>query len=127
MDVYLSQETRQSLRALNLMSSKSSGYLIGHKRGNRFFIEKIFSCSINFPGSIEKHIQLNKIFEDKLIGFFSFNTDDKKKKTLLAPFFTGKLFLEIKSDKQKTPSIIPYVIEYENEFFLKELKCLKLN
>jgi len=127
MDVYLSQEARQSLHALNLMSSKSSGYLIGHMRGNRFFIEKIFPCSNDIPGSIENHIQLNNIFEDKLIGFFSFNADDKKKKALLAPFFTGKLFLEIQSDLQKTPSITPYVIEYKNEFFLKELKCQKLN
>ncbi len=127
MDIYLSQETRQSLHGLNLMCSKSSGYLIGHMRGNRFFIEKIFPCSNPIPGSIEKNIQLNNIFEDKLIGFFSFNADDKNKKRLLAPFFTGKLFLEIKSDKQKTASIIPYVIEYKNEFFLKELKCLKLN
>ncbi len=120
MDAYLSEETYQSLTALILISAKSSfdGFLIGHKRGHRFFVEKIFPSAPGFFPSLKKYHELDQLFDGKLLGFFSFNPDEKKIKKILAPFTYGKLFLEINLSRQKKMTIKSYVIDYENEFFL---------
>jgi len=120
MDSYLSQEAYKSLTALNIISSSSSsdGLLIGHRRGHRFFVEKIFPSLPGFFPSLKKYHELDQLFNGKLLGFFSFNPDEKKLKKILAPFACGKLFLEISSNQQKKMTIKSYVIDYENEFFL---------
>ncbi len=120
MDVYLSEATYKSFAALILASSRSSsdGFLIGHKRGHRFFVEKIFPCTPGFFPSLKKYHELDKLYDGKLIGFFSFNPEEEKIKKILAPFACGKLFLKISSNKQKKMTIKSYEIDYENEFFL---------
>ncbi len=120
MDSYLSQEAYQSLTALDIISSSSSsdGLLIGHKRGHRFFVETILPSLPGFFPSLKKYHELDQLFNGKLLGFFSFNPDEKKIKKILAPFACGKLFLEISSNQQKKMTIRLYVIDYENEFFL---------
>jgi len=124
MDAYLSEEIYQSFAALILISSRSSsdGLLIGHKRGHRFFVEKIFPTLPGFFPSLKKYHELDQLFNGKLLGFFTFNPDEKKIKKILAPFACGKLFLEISSNQQKKMTIKSYVIDYENEFFLLPVK-----
>jgi hypothetical protein len=124
MDAYLSQEAYQSLTALNLISSSSSsdGLLIGHKRGHRFFVEKIFPSLPGFFPSLKKYHALDQLFNGKLLGFFSFSPGENKIKKILAPFACGKLFLEISSNQQKKMTIKSYVIDYENEFLLLPVK-----
>jgi len=124
MDAYLSEETYQSLAALILISPRlsSDGFLIGHKRGHRFFVEKIFPSLPGFFPSLKKYHELDQLFSGKLLGFFSFNPDEKKIKKILAPFACGKLFLEVSSNQQKKMTIKSYVIDYENEFFFLPVK-----
>ncbi len=124
MDAYLSEETYQSLAALILISSRSSsdGFLIGHKRGHRLFVEKIFPSLPGFFPSLKKYHELDQLFNGKLLGFFSFSPDEKKIKKILAPFACGKLFLEISSNQKKKMNIKSYVVDYENEFFLLPVK-----
>jgi hypothetical protein len=124
MDAYLSREAYQSLRALKLISSNSTseGFLLGHKRGHRFFVEKIFPSMPGFFPSLKKYQELDQLFDGKLLGFFSFNPDENKVKKILAPYTCGKLLLKIKLNKQKKMTIQSYVIDYENEFFLFPIK-----
>ena len=124
MDSYLSQEAYKTLTALSIISSSSSsdGLLIGHKRGHRFFVEKILPSLPGFFPSLKKYHELDRLFNGKLLGFFSFSPDDKKIKKILAPFACGKLFLEISSNQQKKMTIKSYVIDYENEFLLLPVK-----
>lgn len=124
MDTYLSREAYQSLRALNIISSSSTseGFLLGHKRGHRFFVEKIFPSMPGFFPSLKKYQELDQLFGGKLLGFFSFNPDEKKIKKILAPYACGKLLLKIKLNKQKKMTLQSYVIDYENEFFLFPIK-----
>ena len=120
MDAQLSQEAFQSLQALGLISSSSisDGLLLGHKRGHRFFIERIFTTQTGFFSSFKKYNELNQLFHEKLVGFFSFKADDRKIKKILAPFAYGKLFLQIEMDKQKKIRIKSYAVEFENTFYL---------
>jgi len=123
MDAYLSREALQHLQALNLISSSlhSEGLLIGHKRGHRCFVEKVLPIP-GFITSPQKYFDLDQIFDGKIIGFYSFQTDPKKMKKILAPFAYGKLFLEIHSTSQKKVYIKSFVINFENKFFLSPIK-----
>ncbi len=127
MDAYLSREARQILEALSLVSSnsKSDGFLIGHKRGHRLFVEKILPSKEGFFPSLQTYHQLEEFFEGQLLGFFSFRTDEKKMSRLLAPYAYGKLFLEINSIPQNQLAITPYVVDYEKNFFLRPIKLKK--
>lgn len=127
MDAYLSREANQSLAALRLISSpsKADGLLIGHKRGHRFFVEKIFPSKAGFFPSLKKYHELDQFFEGKLLGFFSFRPNEKKIKKILAPFACGKLFLKLNLNQQKKITIQSYVIDYKKKFLLLPLK-LKL-
>lgn len=123
MDAYLSKEAYQTLAALSLISSESNsdGLLIGHKRGHRYFVEKIFPTLKGFFPSREKYFAMNKLFEEKILGFYSFAKDEKKNKKILTPFGHGKLFLQISLNKNKKMTVKSYVIDYENEFFLSPI------
>jgi hypothetical protein len=124
MDAYLSREARQSLTALRLVSSNAlpDGLLLGHKRGHRFFVEKILPSLKGFFPSIKKYQELDEFYEGKLLGFFSLKPDEKKIKKILAPFAYQKLFLEINLNTRKEIAIKPHVIDYDKEFFLIPIK-----
>jgi hypothetical protein len=124
MNALISQEAFQAFKALNLMSANSrpDGLLIGHKRGQSFFVEKIFPTLSGFFTSLENYQELDQLFKEKIIGFFSFKRDERKVKKILAPFACGKLFLKLASRGKKMMSIKPFVIDYEKNFFLKPIQ-----
>jgi hypothetical protein len=124
MDAYLSGEAHQSLTALSLMhpSPIPDGFLIGHKRGHRFFVEKISSSMKGFFPSLKKYHEMEKLFDGKLIGFYSYTIDEEKTKKILAPFAFGKLFLEINLNPQKKMIIKSFVIDHEKKFVLLPVK-----
>jgi hypothetical protein len=122
MDAYLSQEAMLSINALSLLSSKSDGLLIGHKRGHRFFVEKIFPLPKSLSFSLEKLVQLNQLFQDRIIGFFSFSPDEKETNALLTPLATGKLFLRIDHKPTNKMDFKPFVIEYDEKFHLRPIR-----
>ena len=126
MDVYLSQEAKQYLKALPLASPKTHGFLIGHKRGHRFFVERVLPSSKSSFVSHQKQIQLNTLFEDSIIGFFSFDTNKDLLSKLLVPSATGKLFLEIIPKEENKATIDPYVIDYDKVFYLLPIKIKSL-
>lgn len=120
MDAYLSREVHHFFRGLNLTSSKPNqdGILIGHKRGHRFFVEKVFPTKKGFYSSLENYFALDEHFGGRLIGFFTYEADEKKKSKILLPFAHGQLFLDIRLTQKKKMTIKSYVIDYKKDFFL---------
>jgi hypothetical protein len=68
MDGYLTSEALQALNALNAMApgKKLSGFLIGHKRGHRFFVEKIFPAPLGFRLNFKNFSRLDRLFRTTL-------------------------------------------------------------
>ncbi len=126
MDAYLSREVRQSFSALDLLSSNPDGFLFGHKRGNRFFVEKILPTMKGFFPSLQKYQEFEELYEENLLGFFSFRADEKKISKLLAPYAFGKLFIEIRLSPQKKITVKPYVIDFDKVFLLSPIKLKSL-
>ncbi len=120
MDVYLSEEARKYLRAqaLEVSPTETAGLLLGHRRGPRFFIERIYPCPLRPFLSIEKYRALSRIFDDKIIGFYSSAHGAKKTKKTFPPFAVSKIFLEFDHHPKRGLTLRPAVIEYTGTFQL---------
>ena len=120
MEVLLSKEVIQSFSALQsgLSNMNTDGFLIGHRRGDMFFIEKIIPSQKGFFSSQQKFTAVKQIFEDKILGFYSFHTTESKLKKILAPIAYGKIFLCFDRDETNQWVIKPYAIEHDQDFFL---------
>lgn len=123
MDVYLSLEAENNFKALQEISSDliCDGLLIGHKRGHRYLIEKIFPTMENFFPNVEKYYSLNQMFKDRIVGFYSFKGNDKKLKIILSPFAYGKLYIEVELNKEKRINFKPYLIDFRKNFYLSPI------
>ena len=122
MDAYLSDEAYSSLEALNIVGGGHDGFLLGHMRGHRFFVEKLFLTQKGFFSSQEQFLSLNQHFEDRIIGFFSFNPDERKAKKILTPLTQGKLYLSIHSQSNTKLDIRSYRIDYKDSFYLSPIR-----
>jgi hypothetical protein len=120
MDVYFSEEARQHLsaQALELSRGPAGGLLLGHRRGPRFFIERIYPCPLRPFLSVEKYHALNRIFNNKIIGFYSSGRRTIKRKPKFPPFAVNKLFLEFNPHPKKGLILRPAVVEYTGSFQL---------
>lgn len=103
MDAYLSKGANLSLTTLALLTpaAYSDGFLIGHKRGHRFFVENTLSSVPGFFPSLKKFQELEKLYQGKLLGFYSFKPTEEKINKILAPYTCGKLLLKIQVNPQK--------------------------
>jgi hypothetical protein len=120
MEVFLSKQTTDSFSALQygLTKTNTDGFLIGHKRGDLFFIEKIFPSQKSFFSSEEEFFTLKQKLDDKILGFYSFQTTEVKLKKILKPIGYGKIFLRLDRDKRNQWITKSYVIEYDQDFYL---------
>jgi hypothetical protein len=124
-DAYLSEEALLDLegQALDLLSQKTSGLLLGHKRGPRFFVEKTFACRLSFFSSLKNYRALDNHFGGRIVGFYSFHSTPQKRRQLCRPFACGKLYLEIRPGRNKL-AMKPSVIDYKNSFVFRPLPLL---
>ncbi len=122
MDAYLSKEASSSLEALNIVRGDQDGLLLGHLRGHRFFVEQIFPTQKGFFSSQKQYLSLNQHFCDRVIGFFSFNPDERRAKKILAPLTQGKLYLSIHSQGDDTLDIRSFRIDYKDRFYLSPIR-----
>ena len=120
MEVLLSKDVIQSFSALQcgLSDTNTDGFLIGHKRGDLFFIEKIFPSQKDYFASEKEFFTIKQKLHDKILGFYSFKTTETKLKKILKPIGYGKIFLRFDRDKKNQWASKSYVIEHDQDFHL---------
>jgi hypothetical protein len=120
MDAYLSKEAWQHLRAQALESARrrARGLLLGHRRGGRFFVERIYPCSFGKFPSDGQYRALDGIFEGKIIGFYSGRRRPWPAGGKFPPFAYDKLCLEFDPHPKKGLVLRPAVVEYSGSFHL---------
>ncbi len=128
MKVYLGEGVRRLLAAQKLIftSTHSDGMLLGHRRGDLFFVENILSSPSGFSRTLRKYFSLSQILNHQILGFYSFRTNENKIKKLLCPLACGKIFLRLDLGENGQLDIKPFIIEYDKVFFLSPLE-LKSN
>jgi len=124
MDAYLAAEASRALKAFSVLSAKPdlSGFLIGHKRGLRFFVENIFPLPKGFQPTLENYHGLNRLLDEKIIGFFAFPATAGHKRRLFQPFACGKMFLGVRFDKKGGLRFESYFIDYDDHFLAAPIK-----
>jgi hypothetical protein len=118
MDVYVSAEALLYLRAQALEAPRRlpSGLLLGHKRGPRFIVEKVYPSPAAFSIGEREYRAWDRLFAGRIIGFYSAGV--RKAAQLLRPFACGKLYLRVDPGPARTPTLKPYVIDYKDRFRL---------
>jgi hypothetical protein len=96
-DVFIIPEARREIEALRALRPAGGtwGILVGHKRGPRFFVEKILAAAP--PGRLpdERAIEdLDRIWPDGVIGLVVVRPGAAFRKAVLAPAWYGKLVLQ---------------------------------
>lgn len=123
MDVLITPEARREIEALRAIRPASStwGILIGHRRGFRFIVEKIFPTGSGRGLPDERHVaELDRVWPGRVIGLFSVRPGVAFRKAVLSPGWYGKLVLDLGLSAQKR-SIRPYIVEFKTKFFLARI------
>ncbi|MBM3295124.1 MAG: hypothetical protein FJY82_11475 [Candidatus Aminicenantes bacterium] len=119
MDAFVTAEAWASLEALGRLSprGKPLGYLIGHTRGKRFFVERIFTVPGRSWPSLEDHYVIDRMFAGRVIGFFAFRPDRRTAGALSAPHAAGKAFLSLHSARRpgKIKAAV-FVVDFDGRF-----------
>ncbi len=119
MDVFLMREAHREIKTLRIVCEKKpqDGLLIGHSRGPRFFIEKIWPTEIGFFSGEEQYWEIEEIFQGRVIGFFSYLPQLQRHQKLLQPLACGKVFLEIYPRKNKTMTMKCFILSFDGSFY----------
>lgn len=120
MDVYLGEEARRHLRAqaLELPRRKARGLLLGHRRGGRFFVERIYPCPFRLFPSARLYRDLDGVFEGRIVGFYRSGRFSRSDAGKSPPFAANKLVLEINAGPKTGLALRPFVVEYSGAFYL---------
>ncbi len=124
MDAYISPRAAKELKAAVLLYTEKDivGYLLGHKRGHRYFIENLIHSSPDVLFKENIFFSLNDLFSDSIIGFFSLSSERTNKKTFFNPLGIGKLLIDIHPGKNSTYVLKSFQIDFKDIYKLKPIK-----
>jgi hypothetical protein len=123
MDVLITPEARREVEALRIVRPAPAtwGALIGHKRGFRFIVEKVFPAGSGRVLPNGRLLdELDRVWRGRIIGLYAVRPGAAFKKAVLGPAWYGKLVLDLGLSAQKQ-SIRPYIVEFKTKFFLARI------
>ena len=125
MDVYISGEAEAGLRAEVLVTPPDSrrGLLLGHKRGPRYFVARVFPLGgRSFPGASRLR-ELDSLFDGQIVGFYAARDPAPGPSGILRPFAYGKIFLRVPgaAGRSERLDVKGSVIEYDGCFYLSPI------
>jgi hypothetical protein len=129
MDVFIAKEAEAGLGAEVLVTppERRRGLLLGHRRGPRYFVSRVFPLGgRSFPAASRLR-ELDSLFDGMIIGFYAARDPEPGRGGILQPFACGKLFLRVAgTDVRSRPATIqPSVIEYDNTFYLSPISLAR--
>ncbi len=120
-DVLVTPEARREIEGLRIARPDPAtwGILIGHKRGFRFFVEKVFPAGSGrtLPGG-RLVADLDRVWPGRIIGFFAIRPGTAFRKAVLGPLFHGKLIVHLSLPAGR-PVLHPFIVDFKRRFFLE--------
>jgi hypothetical protein len=116
-DVYIADEARRSFEALNALAprQKHFGFLIGHKRGHRFIVEKIFPAPAGLKTGLRNLPRFDDLFARRAIGFYASGDLARVKAGLRQPAASGRLLLAFRA-AGRAPAFKAYAVDFDGRF-----------
>lgn len=120
MEAFLVQQAFREIKALSLSPSKKiqAGFLLGHSRGPRIYIEKIWPSNSGFKQAAKIYWQLEKTLGQEIVGFFLFPALNRAWPSILKPFACGKILMEINLKEDGSFSFNCSMIDFRHTFCL---------
>jgi len=119
-DVLITPEARREIEALRIFRSRPSawGFLVGHRRGFRFIVEKVLPAGNGAALPDEKLVAgLDRVWPGRIVGLFAVRPRTAFRQAVLGPLFYGKLVLNLGLDARKL-SMRPFLVDFDRKFFL---------
>lgn len=119
---------KEPLRDLFLLASpgqstltRASGYLLGRKLNQTFFVQKI--CVLPWKELLnpELFLRVEKSQQLEILGVFSFDPSISKKKNLRHPLFCEKVFLSLRTDRKGEIKAKAQLVRFDHRFFFAPL------
>jgi hypothetical protein len=126
MDIYLTSDAVRTLRAVRRLvpAGGGRGFLLGHRRGDRFYVENALpSPAAGWP-SLKSFYDLDADLGGKIIGFFVIGPSGAARKRLLQPFGTGKILIESPARGGPKAGFRGAMIDYLGRFAFRPLPVI---
>jgi len=123
MEVTLSREAELLIRAgrVPARTPPLEGYLLGHRRGPVFFVERLLPFGPVFSLSEDENRRIGRLFEGTILGTFSFRTGPARRRRVLRPGYYGTLFGQAGRGRTGRLRLEMFLVEYDRTFYLKPL------
>jgi len=122
MDVYLEAEAESGLRAEALISPPASrrGVLLGHRRGPRYFVSRVFPLGGRAFPEAARLRELDRLFGGRIIGYYAALAPSAGPESVLGPAACGRVFLRVRggAGRGRKLELKPAVIDYDGRFRL---------
>jgi hypothetical protein len=119
-DVLLTPAARLEIEALRALRPEPSSWaaLLGHKRGFRFVVERVFAAGTGRRPPDDRTLAgLEGIWPGRVVGLLAVRPGPSLRRAVLGPAWYGKLIL-VSSGPAKAPVLSPYAVEFDRRFYL---------
>lgn len=120
MDVLIVPEARREIEAWRTFRPVAGtwGALVGHRRGPRYFVEKVVTAGHSERLPDERVLEeLDRIWPGRVIGLAVIKPGAAFRKAVLAPAWYGKLVLQSTGSAHE-PVLKATLVAFERRFFL---------
>jgi hypothetical protein len=119
-DALILPDARLEIEALRALRPEPStwAFLIGHKRGHRIIVERVFPAGRGGRWPNERTLAgLEAIWPGRVVGLLAVRPLAGLKKAVLGPAWYGKLVL-LAGGPAKAPVLRPFAVEFDGGFTL---------
>ncbi len=126
MDVFLTAGAFQTLGAVRRIAPAggSRGFLLGHRRGDRVYVESVLPSPSPAWPSLKDFYDLDADLGKKIIGFYLIGPAGTAGKSLLQPFGAGKVLVEISGPEGKKMRVSGAEIDYDGRFAFRKIPVI---
>ena len=127
MDVFLTTASLKALRAIAALSptGKPAGFLLGHIRGGRYFVENAIAGAGGDWAEHETYDRLDVIEPGRIIGFFVFSRSAAERRKIGKPHACGKVVLAAAKKRDGKLEFEGFRIDYTGRFVFDPLPVVK--
>jgi hypothetical protein len=126
-DVFLTAASLKNLRAIAALSpaGKPAGFLLGHVRGGRYFVENAIAADGSDWAEHETYDRLESIEPGRIIGFFTFSRSAAERRRIGKPHACGKAVLTVSKKRDGLLEFDGFRVDYTGRFVFDPLPVVR--